>query len=389
MQVGEFFVKLGVTGADVATKSVKSATGAMSSLRETSLATKAAILAVFYGLQRITGTAGERGMELKQFADATGLSTDKLQRWQYAARQYGVAGSEVVGVIKSIQKAMLDMQMGKGAPEGIGLLANAVGFDTAKARDAFYVMDKLQQFAQSGVSADVAGAVLRSFGVADSMLAFFRKNQVDIDKISSSMIISPKTIDQLAKVDVMYANVYAKFQRTMERLTAKHGIGIIAGMDKAASQLLLVIDRLATLADKLRIFEIITEAFKGWAMILELVTGLLGDLDRKTGKKKDWDPVKDIKDGFKSILDLVLPTDKLANYMAGNGFSTPETPKPLLAKLPKVTQQNIQPIQKTNNTTVHQVNNFHGVKGASDALELLRRQTNAAVDQSPAKAQVN
>src|SRR5690242_718040 len=98
-----------------------------------------------YGLHEFTGAAGERGMELSKFANFTGLSADKLQRWQYAMKMSGVEAKDVEQSIKGLQSSMLKMSIGEGAPKGMQRLSEMLkgGLDKSKWTDAMYMMDKL------------------------------------------------------------------------------------------------------------------------------------------------------------------------------------------------------------------------------------------------------
>jgi len=80
--LGEFFIKLGISGQEKVSKALKTVKGGLQELADTSLETKAAIAGVIYGLERLTGYASTVGMDLQKFAVSTGLSTDALQKWQ-------------------------------------------------------------------------------------------------------------------------------------------------------------------------------------------------------------------------------------------------------------------------------------------------------------------
>lgn len=232
MTIAELFVNIGVKGDEKAKQAVSGVKDNLKEIGSSSLAAKAALIGVIYGLERLTGMAAARGMELKQFSAATGLSADTLQRWQYAARQFGVEGNEVAGTVKTIQSSMTNMLLGKGAPEGLGLIAQKVGFDRNKARDAFYVMGKLQEFAKV-VPPDIAGNILKGFGVSENMFQFMRQNKLDLDKIKPSNLFSQGEIDQLAKVDVAWSNFWNTLKMFSGHQVAKFGLPAVNELAKA------------------------------------------------------------------------------------------------------------------------------------------------------------
>jgi len=165
MTIAELFVNLGVKGADSAGKALGGVKGGLGEVKSMSLEAKAALVGVIYGLERMMSNSAQLGTSLTNFNALTGISAQQLQQWQYAARQAGVAGEEMTGSMKAVQSTMANMLMGKGAPEGMAMLANKVGFDPARARDTAYVLGQLQKFAQS-VPQDVGNAMIKSFGVS-------------------------------------------------------------------------------------------------------------------------------------------------------------------------------------------------------------------------------
>ena len=139
MKIGELFIDLGVKGKDVTGKAIRSIHDGLQGVADTSLSTKAAIVGVVFGIERMMSFSSKMGAGLKEFSLLTGLSTRELQKWQYAGRKVNVSNEEVESSFKSIQQAMGDMLIGKGAPEGMALLADAVGFDENKAKDTLFL----------------------------------------------------------------------------------------------------------------------------------------------------------------------------------------------------------------------------------------------------------
>lgn len=234
MTVAELFIKLGVKGTDSAGKALKGVKGGLDSIAAASLEAKAALVAVVYGMEQIMTQSAKRGMDLQKFADLTGLSTDRLQRWEYAARQSGVTAEDMEGSIKGVQTAMTDMLTGKGAPAGMGIFAKAVGFDPAKARDTFYVMDKLREFAKAAPP-DIGNSVLRSFGLSDDTIQFMRKSKIELDKIKPTNVYSSSEIERLAKIHVAWENLWNTLKYFMGHTTAKFGMPIVEELSKALS----------------------------------------------------------------------------------------------------------------------------------------------------------
>lgn len=277
MKIGELFVELAAKGSEKMKGALKEARSGMNELASSSLATKAAIAGVLYGMQRLMSESGQMGTALTNFTHLTGLSAKNLQQWQYAARQAGVSSEEFTGNLKSVQQAMTNMLMGKGAPEGMGLLANQVGFDPKRARDTFYVMEQLQKFARSGVPEDLANSVIKSFGVSEGTIAAMRRNMFRPEVFSRAPTYSENEIKKLDQVNVAWSNLGQKIQMAFGQFTAKHGMQLVSDISKVADSVLKLTNALGTLADKLKIFQIIGKAFEGWGLIFEGITSTIND----------------------------------------------------------------------------------------------------------------
>jgi hypothetical protein len=232
MTVAELFINLGVKGDGPAQKALVGMKKGLGDISSASLAAKAGVLAVLYGLERLTQGAAQQGLELQQFANLTGLSTDRLQRWQYAARQAGVSNEEMAASFKGIQTAMGNMQLGLGAPAGFGVFARTVGFDQTKLRDTFYVMEKLKEFAKVSPP-DVGNQILKSFGLGEGTIQFLRTTSVELDKIKPRNLFSEAEINQLAKVNIAWSNFWNTVKLFSGHFTAKYGADVIKDIASA------------------------------------------------------------------------------------------------------------------------------------------------------------
>lgn len=326
MKIAELFVNLGVKGGDQAGKALTGVKTGLEGVKSMGLETKAMIAAVVYGLERMMSQSAQTGTDLKNFTTLTGMSAQNLQQWQYAARQAGVSGEELTGSLKAVQNSMTNMLLGKGAPEGMAMLANKVGFDPKRARDTMYVMQQLQKFAQQ-VPADIGNNMLKSFGVSDGTIAAMRRNMFTDKNFKKAPTYSDKEVNTLNKVDVAWANLGQKIQMAMGHLTAKNGLKIVEDISKMSGEVFKLIDALTKLADKLKVFELLGKAFQGWAMILNSATSGISSLTgAATDPKKRSDLGASIKDfimeapGVAKAMydDVTAPDVKPALNAAGN-----------------------------------------------------------------------
>lgn len=272
MNIGELFVNLGIKGNEKTIGAITSTRKGMGELASTSLEAKAAIVGAVYALERLMSGSAQAGTNLSNFNALTGLSAKELQQWQYAARQAGVSGDELTGSVKAVQQSMTNMLLGKGAPEGMGMLAKTVGFDEKRARDTFYVMQKLQEFSKK-VGPDMANSVMKSFGLNEGVIAAMRKGVFNEKNFAKAPIYSGNQVEQLNKVDVAWKNLGAKIEMAFGKFTAKHGMQIVSDLSKMTDQVFRLIDAFTRLAEKLKVFEVIGTAVDGLAKIMQLMNG--------------------------------------------------------------------------------------------------------------------
>lgn len=258
--IAELFVNLGVKGSDKAMEAVEKTQEGMDGIASSGLAAKAAIIGAVYGLERLTAFAGNQGRTLKRFADYTGLSADQLQRWQYMASLSGVSAEEMLGTIQNVQGAMSDMLLGKGPPEGLAFLKSTVDFDENRARDTFYVMDKLRQFAQATRSnPDVANKILESFGLSAATIAMLRTSRMELDKISPDKLYSAGEISRLTQVEQAWSKFWHNMKMINGRLVADYGKQSIQFLSNLSDGILKATSAMGKFM----------EQSKGWALALK------------------------------------------------------------------------------------------------------------------------
>lgn len=274
MNIAELFVNLGIHGAEKTVGALGSVKKGLGDVTSMSLEAKAGILAVMYGLEHMMSQSGKTGTGLTNFAALTGLSAKTLQQWQYAALQAGVSSDELTGSLKGVQTSMTNMLLGKGAPEGLGIVAKAVGFDPKKARDSFYVMEQLQKAAQK-LPQDVGNSVLKSFGLSEGTIAAMRRNAFTPAMLQKAPVYSDREVNQLDKANVAWANLGHHVEMAFGHFTAKHGVSLVGDITKIADAIFKMINAFEKLAEKLKLFQAIGKIFEGWTSIFNGVNSVL------------------------------------------------------------------------------------------------------------------
>lgn len=318
MTVAELFVNLGIKGADKTVGSLSDIKKQLGDTKSMSLETKAAIVGTVYALERLFAASGAMGTGLTNFNSLTNLSTKQLQQWQYAARQAGVANEDFTGSIKAVQGAMTNMLLGKGAPEGMALLANRVGFDANRARDSFYVMEQLQKFAKSA-PADVGNAVLKSFGISEGVIAAMRRNAFNPQAFGKAPTYSEGEIKALDRANIAWSNLGTSIEMAVGRFNARHGGQIIRDISLMTTSVIHLVEALTILAEKIKVFKGLAYITEGVVKLLKLSGVAVDDVSGKHtakdnavfGKDSTLKKVLDFRD---SIDDSVMKFLSVINH---------------------------------------------------------------------------
>ena len=259
MTIAELFVNIGLKGADTTVKGLKGIAKGVDNIASTSLAAKAAVLGMIVGMERLTGFASQVGMDLHKFTTTTGLSSRELQKWQYAAGRFDVSGEEMTNTIMGVQSAMTDMLMGKGQPESLGLLADAVGFDPKKANDTFYVMRKIQQFAKTQPPG-LASNLLKSFGISANMFQALKSMNLEKDKIAEKDIITDEEKQRLVDINIAWKDFWHTLKTLSIKAVAKDGIEGIKVLTDAFKSLMDIGKYVFDLTEKFKFLKVVLMA---------------------------------------------------------------------------------------------------------------------------------
>lgn len=320
MRVAELFVSLGIKGADKTAGALSGIRTRMKDLTSTSLEAKAGIIGMMYGLERLMSSSAQVGTGLTQFEVLTGKSADQLQRWQYLALKSGESADEMTSSIQSVQNAMTKMVLGQGAPSGMTALSNVVGFDPAKARDTFYVMDKLREYARATKDIpDVGNEILKSFGISDHTIEALRTSNVDLNKIPAGHAYSDAQRKRLNDVNIGWSLLGDKIEHSFGKMNAKFGPQLIGDISRLADQVLRMVDAFTELAEKLKVIQLIGESFKGWTEIFSSVTDVINQFEgKKTNKEHILPGLHQLQDTMKLLIGQGAPTPEFARHSSHN-----------------------------------------------------------------------
>lgn len=385
MNIAELFVSLGLKGADKTVSGLSSIKKELGGIKDISFETKAAIAAAMYGLERLMAASGKTGTGLVNFNALTGLSTKQLQQWQYAAAQAGAGAEDMSSSVKAVQSAMTNMLLGKGAPEGMGMLARTVGFDPARIKDTFYVLEKIQEFVRKAPP-ELAMSVAKSFGVADSIVAGMRRNMFRDDIFKKAPMYSEGELKQLDRVNIAWGNIGRKIEMAIGHLNAKHGGVMVQDISKLIDKLTILLGKFLQLAEQLKLFEKLSTVMGALADSVGVVSNAVIIANAP-------DTEKGQADTGKAKLNIMLSVADLASFLQHStplGKITPSSlmidPKVLLkaheamkdsskqSRTPQSTTVNVNQTFMDNNGKDHQKTSDATTKGVKQAYRQLSAQ---------------
>lgn len=302
MKIADLFINIFLKDTGVE-KGLKKTETSMQGIVSSSLLAKAAVLGVIAALERMTGAASQRGMDLYKFQKATGLSAQELQKWQYAAGRFDVSGQEMAETISNLQGSMTDMLMGKGAPEAMGLFSQfGIELDPTKFRDTFYLMGKIQEFAKKAPP-DVARNLLKSLNINDNVLQMLKSMDLEKDKISKKFIITDDEITKLTEINKAWKDMWFAVQSLGTKFVAKNGLFAVDTLRNVFTLFTNIASAIADIIDKsqalkvglaaiaaiiLAVFAPITAAVSAIILLLSDVQNLLNGKDSVIGKVGKW-----------------------------------------------------------------------------------------------------
>lgn len=273
MKLAELFINLGVKGVDATQNALGGVKKSVSEVSSMSLEAKAAIVGIFYGLERLMTGAGELGTNLSNFNAITGQSTTALQQWQYAAIQGGASADEMASSLKAVQQTMSDVIFKRKQVEGMGPLMATPGFDPKKSQDPFHIAKQTEEMLKR-YSVPVGNSLARSLGFSDNIIGAMRKGVFNEANFSKAPTLNEKQIGSLNRMDIGLSNLGQKIKMAMANFSSKHGEDMVNNLTKLTDQIFRLVDALTALAEKLKVFKILSESMEGITAGVQLLRAM-------------------------------------------------------------------------------------------------------------------
>lgn len=302
MNIAELFVSLGVKGSDKSLAAVTDLKKGLVQTKEVSLEAKAALIGAMYALERLFSASGQRGTDLTNFNATVGVSIKTLQEYQYAARSVGASNDEMAGTFKSVQSAMTNIALGKGAPESMerimkftrdfkaGIGANGLLDAKFNATHPEVFMQRLQLYAQREKALGnlaLARKDLGDFGVGDNIQRGLYEGVFNQQMFAKAPKYNEGEVAGLDKSRAAFANVGNDIEMMTGRLNAKFGPAFAKDIGGVVREIGKLADVFGTLAQKTHALDWIGKAFEGWTGLIHGFTDAVTDLQDMLNKQEE------------------------------------------------------------------------------------------------------
>jgi hypothetical protein len=279
--IASLLVELGVVGESGTKKALETTKVGMGELYSSSLATKAAILAVVYGLEQLMMTSAAMGTNLLNLSAISGDTTKDLQQIGWAAQQSGLSAKDAENAFVGLATRMQGLDFaGTSGGQAVSLMQSVLGnFDVDRAKkDHKYLVDEVQKYYNTaGVTLAQKNATLNDLGLGSLTKAFADKS-FNPKNYASAPVLSDATLKNLSAVQTKWLNFETHLENIIAKLTSAHGGQLVGELDKIAVALGHLVGNLDKLAEKMKVFQAI-----GW--LFEISSDALESIaDNKTSK---------------------------------------------------------------------------------------------------------
>lgn len=289
--VGDLFMNLGIKGSEKTLATLGNVKTGLKDTASLSLEAKAGIIAAMYALEKLFAASGAAGTGLTNFNSLVGVSAQTLQKYQYAARQMGVANEDVAGSFKSLQGAMTKTLMGEGAPKGLAMVARMTGgikkgdlLDFQKHPEL--LIQKLQEYAQKEKNVGLRNETLKSFGLGDPMIAALSRQAFNPGALAKAPTYGDKEIGALDRANIAWSNLGTKIEMAVGHFNARHGGQLVTDISKIVDGVVKLSEALVRLGETLKVFEIFSKILQGSASVVGSIATDVGLLNSGDSKKK-------------------------------------------------------------------------------------------------------
>lgn len=266
MNIGELFVKVGLTGTSTVIKGLNMMTGALKESASAAFSLKGMLLsaAAVTGMERMTKAVTERAFALDQFASLTGESTDEIQRLQKTMNRFNVGAEDTAATITALQRSVHQMRMTGQVPK----FFNLIGATKADLDRPVELLRKYQAYFKNNKkdTESFKSEVGREAGLAENMIYALKKAPIEWDKLAANQELSQKDIATGVKLNEQFREFWWNFQIALEKLVIKNGDKIIKVLEVVSSAIITFMNALVAFVDK-------SEALKQLGSLIDKLSG--------------------------------------------------------------------------------------------------------------------
>lgn len=212
--IGQLFIELGVK-AD--TQQINKVDAGVKSLRSNLLLVSAAFTGAVVGLDRFVNSALKGVVSLQNINAQTGLSIEKLQRFQQAGQLSNLALSadQIAQSLATAQKNLKLLSISRGDLAPFQLLGIDAGSDSI-----FEVFEKLRNNI-NGIDPSIVSSLIGELGLTPDFINLLRLSRKEFELLSENTFLNPKQRADIDKVGTSFKALQLKFKALKDQAVAK------------------------------------------------------------------------------------------------------------------------------------------------------------------------
>lgn len=303
MNIGEFWVKLGI---DVDTPKVKDFADAIGNIPTKVATSILAIAGLEYSIQKLAQSAIETAIGFQMFESQTGLSSQELQKWQIVAEQANVSTEAIASSVIGLQRALAEIHLGRGNVSAFNLLGIS-----PRETNAFQVLLQLRERIK-GLDSATATNLISQMGISPEMIQVLKLEDAQFEKFTNHVRgMTSQQQESFLKTKL----VFVEMAQTIKYYLFDFISHFTMALDKSEDFRKAMIGIGVVVAALAISFAPITAGIAALLLLLEDVavyeTGgksLIGRIfgDKKSGGKSDGEQLRDIqskeKESFKKLI---------------------------------------------------------------------------------------
>ena len=304
MNIAEFFVSLGIKGAEGAVNSVKSVTDGMSDLWSKSTTAKVAIVGAFYELEQMFSASNKTGAELANFGTLTGNSTRKVQEYNAAIQlATGVQRdmNTTLATFTDLQDKINDIRFNKGGIVGhLQMMFSALGMQAPNPKELLrwagnvdMLIQHMRDFADTARNRHMEPGMIRKVleGITgdEGLITSLMKGGLSPAKLAATapLTLSDNYINRTQSGAEAWAKIHLEMAKAMGVFAAVDGQKLANNIEPLIGEISRLAQTLVDLADKVKVFKVIGLVLSGWDQVLSSINSNLDRMDKSSDKSAE------------------------------------------------------------------------------------------------------